>query len=87
MQRGRKHSYELFLPLALIFLIPELRAHIFFNYLNLPSLHQCFNKAQTIEFKDSKKIAIFCYVILCGSCKDRHFGGTHRLHHQGDKNR
>jgi hypothetical protein len=26
-----------------------------------------------------------CYA--CGSCKNRHFGGTWRLLHQGDKNR
>jgi hypothetical protein len=24
---------------------------------------------------------------LCGSCKNRHFGGTYRFHYQGDKNR
>jgi hypothetical protein len=24
-------------------------------------------------------------VMLCGSCKNRHFEGTQRLHHQGDK--
>jgi hypothetical protein len=24
---------------------------------------------------------------LCGSCKNRRFGGTYRHHHQGDKNR
>jgi hypothetical protein len=26
-------------------------------------------------------------VRLHGSCKNRHFGGTYHLHHQGDKNR
>jgi hypothetical protein len=26
-------------------------------------------------------------VMPCGSCKNRRFGGTYRLHHQGDKNR
>jgi hypothetical protein len=31
--------------------------------------------------------AIFWNVTLCGSCKDGPFGGTWRLHHQGNKNR
>jgi hypothetical protein len=30
---------------------------------------------------------VFWDVTLCGSCKNRRFGGTQRLHHQGDKNR
>jgi hypothetical protein len=29
---------------------------------------------------------VLCDVRLCGSCKNRHFGGTDRLHHQGDEN-
>jgi hypothetical protein len=33
------------------------------------------------------KNAICCDVKPCGSCKDRNFGGTYPLHHQGDKNR
>jgi hypothetical protein len=33
------------------------------------------------------KSAVFWNVTLCGSCKNRRFGGTYRLHHQGDKNR
>jgi hypothetical protein len=33
------------------------------------------------------KNAFFLDVTLCGSCKNRRFGGTYRLHHQGDKNR
>jgi hypothetical protein len=33
------------------------------------------------------KNAVFWEVTLCGSCKNRRFGGTWRLHHQGDKNR
>jgi hypothetical protein len=32
------------------------------------------------------KNAVFWDVIPCGSCKNRRFGGTWRLHHQGDKN-
>jgi hypothetical protein len=31
--------------------------------------------------------AVFWNVTPCGSCKNRRFGGTWRLHHQGDKNR
>jgi hypothetical protein len=30
-------------------------------------------------------IAVFCDVPLCYSCKNRRFGGTYRLHHQGGK--
>jgi hypothetical protein len=29
--------------------------------------------------------AVFCNVTSYGSCKNRRFGGTYRLHHQGDK--
>jgi hypothetical protein len=30
--------------------------------------------------------AVFWDVTPCGSCKERRFGGTYRLHHQGDMN-
>jgi hypothetical protein len=30
------------------------------------------------------KDAVFCDVMLCGSCKNRRFGETNRPHHQGD---
>jgi hypothetical protein len=33
------------------------------------------------------KNAIFWVAMPYGSCKNRRFGGTERLHHQGDKNR
>jgi hypothetical protein len=33
------------------------------------------------------KNGVFCVVTPCGSCKNRRFGGTWRLLHQGDKNR
>jgi hypothetical protein len=33
------------------------------------------------------KNVVFRNVILCASCKTRHFGGIHHLHHKGDKNR
>jgi hypothetical protein len=33
------------------------------------------------------KNAVFRDLTPCGSCKIRRFGGTHRLNHQGDKNR
>jgi hypothetical protein len=29
---------------------------------------------------------VFWDIRLCGSCKNRRFGGTYRLHHLGDKN-
>jgi hypothetical protein len=34
----------------------------------------------------SKKDVVFGDVTPCGSCKNRRFGGTHHLHHQGEKN-
>jgi hypothetical protein len=33
------------------------------------------------------KNGVFCVVMPCGSCKNRRFGGTWSLLHQGDKNR
>jgi hypothetical protein len=30
--------------------------------------------------------AVIWDISRCGSCKNRRFGGTYRLHHQGDKN-
>jgi hypothetical protein len=33
------------------------------------------------------KNGVFWVVTPCGSCKDRRFGGTWSLLHQGDKNR
>jgi hypothetical protein len=33
------------------------------------------------------KNAAFWDVMPCGTCGNRHFGGTYRLHHQGDKHR
>jgi hypothetical protein len=32
------------------------------------------------------KNAVFWEVTPCGSCEDRRFGVTYRLHHQGGKN-
>jgi hypothetical protein len=37
--------------------------------------------------KSLMKNVIFWDVTSCGSCKNRLFGGTCRLHHQGDHNR
>jgi hypothetical protein len=37
--------------------------------------------------KISEKNGVFWVVPPCGSCKNRRFGGTWRLLHQGDKNR
>jgi hypothetical protein len=36
---------------------------------------------------DLMKNGVFWDVTPCGSCKNRRFGGTWRLLHQGDKNR
>jgi hypothetical protein len=33
------------------------------------------------------KNAVFWDVTPCSACKNRHLGGTYRLHHEGDKSR
>jgi hypothetical protein len=43
---------------------------------------------QAPHCKDKRFAAMkFWGVTPCGSCNNRRFGGTYRLHHQGDKNR
>jgi hypothetical protein len=39
------------------------------------------------QFDYDLKNGVFWVVTPCGSCKNRRFGGTWRLLHQGDKNR
>jgi hypothetical protein len=34
----------------------------------------------------SMKNAVFCDVMPCVFCNNRHFRRTYRLHHEGDKN-
>jgi hypothetical protein len=43
------------------------------------------NDQNTREAANDMKNAVFWDVTPCGSCKNRRFGGTHRLHHQGEK--
>jgi hypothetical protein len=50
----------------------------FITYTNL-TLFQNYSKPM--------KNAIFWHVTSCGSCKNRRFGGTYRLHNKGDKHR
>jgi hypothetical protein len=38
-------------------------------------------------FMQSMKNAVFWDITPSGFCKNRHFGGTYRLHQQGEKNR
>jgi hypothetical protein len=45
------------------------------------------NQARSGNFSVSLKNAVFLDATPCGSCKNRRFGGTYRLHHQADKNR
>jgi hypothetical protein len=42
---------------------------------------------QKWQIQQIMKNGVFWDVAPCGSCKDRRFGGTWRLLHQGDKNR
>jgi hypothetical protein len=45
------------------------------------------NASVVVSTAVTMKNDVFWHVPLCGSCKNRRFGGTHRRHHQGDKNR
>jgi hypothetical protein len=45
------------------------------------------NFVETWIIISTRKDGVFWDVTLCGSCKNRRFGGTYRLLHQGDKNR
>jgi hypothetical protein len=40
-----------------------------------------------LQVNSMKKIVFFWNVIRRGSCKNRHFRGRYRLHHQGERNR
>jgi hypothetical protein len=51
----------------------------------LPSLSG--TELSQVSTGDILKNGVFWVVTPCGSCKNRRFGGTWRLHHQGDKNR
>jgi hypothetical protein len=43
-------------------------------------------RPQTNKQRNSLKNGVFWVVTPCGSCKNRRFGGTYRLHHQSEKN-
>jgi hypothetical protein len=49
------------------------------------------NKVSSVRFEVftavTMKNGVFWVVTPCASCKNRRFGGTWRLLHQGDKNR
>jgi hypothetical protein len=49
----------------------------------LRSLRRLLVTANVVRMKNG----VFWVVTPCGSCKNRRFGGTCRLLHQGDKNR
>jgi hypothetical protein len=48
--------------------------------------HGFLRNGSNIKHKTTLKNAVFWDVTPYGSCKNRHFGGTYFLHHQGDKN-
>jgi hypothetical protein len=58
-----------------------------FDYHNLTTAdltkHVRFEVFTVVTMKNG----VFWVVTPCGSCKNRRFGGTWRLLHQGDKNR
>jgi hypothetical protein len=49
----------------------------------MPSVYVRFEVFTAVTMKNG----VFWNVTPCGSCKNRRFGGTWRLLHQGDKNR
>jgi hypothetical protein len=51
--------------------------------LNSPAVYVIFEGFKTVTMTK----AVFRDVTPCSSCKNRPFGETYRLHHQGDKNR
>jgi hypothetical protein len=53
-----------------------------FTYLGMTATNQ-----NLIWEEIKRKNGVFWVVTPCGSCKNRRFGGTWRLLHQGDKNR
>jgi pentatricopeptide repeat protein len=50
----------------------------------------CADKRFLVRSEDftalTMKNAVFWNVMLCGSCKNRRFGGLYRLYHQAGKN-
>jgi hypothetical protein len=55
-----------------------------YNYHNSGNYPSSFLLFKT---RSIMKNGVFWVVTPCGSCKNRRFGGTWRLLHQGDKNR
>jgi hypothetical protein len=47
---------------------------------------QAINHRSSQEISRMQKNAVFWDITPCGSRKSRRFGGTYRLHHQGEKN-
>jgi hypothetical protein len=63
--------------------------HSFYQkYLNTSNAH--YNQLKELRFEVvmavTMKNAVFWDVKPYGSCKDRRFGETYRIHHQGEKN-
>jgi hypothetical protein len=66
------------------------------KHVSIPADYMCRDMTCQIERGDVRfvvfmamtmKDGVFWDVTPCGSCKNQRFGGTYRLHHQGDKNR
>jgi hypothetical protein len=63
---------------------------IIYNNIIMPVvLYGCETWSLTLREEDELKMknGVFWVVTPCGSCKNRCFGGTWRLLHQGDKHR
>jgi hypothetical protein len=54
-----------------------------FETAELHGMLLCCYELQVYRTKESMKNAIFWEMTVCGYSKNRRFGGTYRLHHQG----
>jgi hypothetical protein len=81
--------YPSFVHISSILALPsflKFTAFKFFTllYFSIKCPRYCYLPYEGIK---SMKNGVFWDVTPCGSCKNRRFGGTWRLLHQGEKNR
>jgi hypothetical protein len=62
-------------------------AHIYQKTLNSVLFDQELLVRLEVSMAVTMKNVVIWDVMSCGSFKNRRFGGTYRLHHQGDNNR
>jgi hypothetical protein len=80
MTRRRKGEHELY---ERSWLIPHIQPIIAARIISILLPFVRFEVFTAVTMKNG----VFLDVTPCGSCKNRRFGGTQRLVHQGDKDR